>query len=93
VVLVQQIQSKIKNSSLKLLNFLVKEKDIELESKTSVLPIVPFRTKNGETICLNCYQITSIERNSRFKYTVKTQTQEWDVSRREFYRLLKLISK
>lgn len=89
----QQIQSKLKSYSLKLLNFIVREKDIELKSKTSVLPIISFRTKSGETICLNCYQITSVERNSKFKYTVKTQTQEWDVGRKEFYRLLKLISK
>ena len=66
---------------------------IDIQSKTDVLPILKFKSKCGSTVFVNCYQIVAVTKNNFFKFSLITQSKSWDISRYEYNRILKKISK
>jgi len=85
--------TKLKGKILKTLRAKDKQENFDLNSKTEVLPMLRFRSKCGQNIFVNCYQIVALSNPGLFKYRVITQSKSWDVSKTEFKRIIEKISK
>ncbi len=83
---------RLKKKILKILRAKTSE-EVHSKSKTDVLPMLRFEAKCGSMVYVNCYQIVGLSRIGLFKYSLITQSRSWDISKKEYKRILREISK